>query len=142
MRKVREVLRLKHALGMSYRAISEATGIGKTAAAEYVHRAAVIGVTWPVPEAMSDAELELGLFPVGGSGSAASRAAIDWPAVQVELKRRGVTLLLLWQEYRAEHPGGYGYSRYCDLYCAWKKQVSATMRQTHLAGEKLFVDWV
>ena len=82
MRKVREVLRLKHALGMSYRAISEATGIGKTAAAEYVHRAAVIGVTWPVPEVMSDAELELGLFPVGGSGSAAWRAAIDWPAVR------------------------------------------------------------
>jgi len=141
MRKVREVLRLKHALGMSYRAISEATGIGKTAAAEYVHRAAVIGVTWPVPAAMGDAELERGLFPVVGSMSAPPRAVIDWPAVQVELKRRGVTLLLLWQEYRAEHPGGYGYSRYCDLYCAWKKQVSATMRQTHLAGDKLFVDW-
>jgi hypothetical protein len=67
MRKVREVLRLKHALGMSYRAISEATGVGKTAAAEYVHRAAVIGVTWPVPEAMGDAELERGLFPVVGT---------------------------------------------------------------------------
>ena len=141
MRKVREVLRLEHALGMSYRAISEATGIGKTAAAEYVHRAAVIGVTWPVPAAMGDAELERGLFPVVGSTSAPARAVIDWPAVQVELKRRGVTLLLLWQEYRADHPGGYGYSRYCDLYCAWKKLVSATMRQTHLAGEKLFVDW-
>ena len=140
-RKEREVLRLKHALGMSYRAISEATGIGKTAAAEYVHRAAVIGVTWPVPAAMGDAELERGLFPVVGSTSAPQRAAIDWPAAQVELKRRGVTLLLLWQEYRAEHPDGYGYSRYCDLYCAWKKQVSATMRQAHLAGEKLFVDW-
>ena len=141
MRKVREVLRLKHALGMSYRAISEATGIGRSAAAEYVHRAAVIGVTWPVPEALSDVELERRLFPVAGGDGIPPRAAIDWPKVQEELKRRGVTLLLLWQEYRSDHADGYGYSRYCDLYCAWKKQVSATMRQTHLAGEKLFVDW-
>ena len=141
MRKVREVLRLKHALGMSYRAISEATGIGKTAAAEYVHRASVVGITWPVPDTVDDVELDRRLFAVAGSTSSPSRAAIDWPKVQAELKRRGVTLLLLWQEYRAECPDGYGYSRYCDLYCDWKKQVSATMRQTHLAGEKLFVDW-
>ena len=123
MRKVREVLRLKHALGMSYRAISEATGIGRSAAAEYVHRAAVIGVTWPVPEALSDVELERRLFPVAAGDGIPPRAAIDWPKVQEELKRRGVTLLLLWQEYRSDHADGYGYSRYCDLYCAWKKQV-------------------
>jgi transposase len=139
MRKVREVLRLKHELGLSYRAISDATGIGKTAAAEYVHRAAVIGITWPVPEAVGDADLERRLFRAAGSDTA--RGAIDWPKVQDELKGRGLTLLLLWQEYRAEHPDGYGYSRYCDLYCGWKKTVSATMRQAHLAGEKLFVDW-
>lgn len=139
MRKVREVLRLKHELGLSYRAISDATGIGKTAAAEYVHRAAVIGITWPVPEAVGDADLERRLFRAAGSDTA--RGAIDWPKVQDELKGRGLTLLLLWQEYRAEHPDGYGYSRYCDLYCAWKKTVLATMRQAHLAGEKLFVDW-
>ncbi len=89
MRKVREVLRLKHALGMSYRAISEATGIGRSAAAEYVHRAAVIGVTWPVPEALSDVELERRLFPVAGGDGIPPRAAIDWPKVQEELKRLG-----------------------------------------------------
>ncbi len=139
MRKVREVLRLKHELGLSYRAISEATGIGKSAASSYVHRAAVIGITWLVPEAVGDADLERRLFPAPDSDS--KRAGIDWPTVQEELKGRGVTLLLLWQEYRTEHPDGYGYSRYCDLYCAWKRQVSATMRQTHPAGEKLFVDW-
>jgi transposase len=57
------------------------------------------------------------------------------------LKRRGVTLALLWQEYLADHPNGYSYTRFCELYAAWRKQVSPTMRQTHLAGEKLFVDW-
>lgn len=110
MRKVREVIRLKHEHGLSYRAISDATGIGKTAAAEYVHRAAVIGITWPVPEAVRVADLERRLFRSPGSEPA--RGAIDWPKVPEELKVRGVTLLLLWQEYRAEHPDGYGYSRY------------------------------
>ena len=141
MRKVREVLRLKHGLGMSCRAISTATGIGRSAAAEYIHRAAVTGITWPLPEGLGDEELERRLFPPAGRNGSPPQAAIEWPKVQAELKRRGVTLLLLWQEYRADHADGYGYSRYCDLYGGWKKQISATMRQTHLAGEKLFVDW-
>ena len=140
MRKVREVLRLKHAHGMSYRKISDATGVGKTRAAEYVRRAAVAGVTWPMPDEVDDAELERRLFPVVSDG-ADIRPAINWPANQTELKRRGVTLALLWQEYLAEYPAGYSYTRFCELHRAWKKSVSATMRQTHLAGEKLFVDW-
>ena len=61
--------------------------------------------------------------------------------IHEELKRRGVTLVLLWQEYRAEHVDGYGYSRFCELYGEWRKRISPTMRQTHVAGEKLFVDW-
>jgi hypothetical protein len=61
--------------------------------------------------------------------------------VHTELRRRGVTLLLLWEEYRAEHPDGYGYSRFCALYGAWRRTISATMRQTHVAGDKLFVDF-
>lgn len=65
----------------------------------------------------------------------------DWNHVHAELRRRGVTLLLLWEEYRAGHPDGYGYSRFCDLYIDWRRGVSATMRQTHVAGEKLFVDY-
>jgi transposase len=140
MRKVREVLHLKHALGLSYRKISAATGAGKTQASDYVRRAALAGITWPVPEGMDDAALERLLFPAA-DGGANTRPAIDWPAIQRELKRRSVTLALLWQEYLAEHPNGYSYTRFCELYGAWRKQVSPTMRQTHLAGEKLFVDW-
>ena len=124
MRKVREVLRLKHAHGMSYRKISEATGVGKTQAAEYVRRAAVAGVTWPMPDEVDDAELERRLFPVVSDG-ADIRPAINWPANQTELKRRGVTLALLWQEYLAEYPAGYSYTRFCELHRAWKKTVSA-----------------
>jgi hypothetical protein len=126
MRKVREVLRLKHALGMSYRRISAATGVGKTQAADYVHRAALSGITWPVPEGLDDAELERRLFPVADFG-ASGRPAIDWPAIQCELKRRSVTLALLWQEYLAEHPNGYSYTRFCELYADWRRHVSPTM---------------
>jgi transposase len=141
MRKVRDVLRLKHTLGMSLRQISEATGVNKTVVGEYLRRAGVIGITWPVPEDIDDAELERRLFPVPGNSTAPPRSAIDWRQVHEEMKRRSVTLVLLWQEYRAEQVDGYGYSRFCDLYGEWRKTVSATMRQTHLAGERLFVDY-
>src|SRR5258705_12686251 len=116
MRKVREVLRLKHTLGMSLRQISETTGVGKTVIGEYVRRAGVIGITWPVPEAIDDAELERRLFPVAGDGPAAPRPAIDWRKVHEEMKRRSVTLVLLWQGYRGERAGGCGFSRFCDLH--------------------------
>jgi len=139
MRKVREVLRLKHALGMSYRQISVATGVGKTQAAEYVRRAGAAGLAWPLPDGLDDAELDRRLFPIISDDRA--RPAIDWPKMQIELARRGVTLQLLWQEYLAEQPTGYSYTRFCELHNAWRRTVSATMRQTHLAGEKLFVDW-
>ena len=140
MRKVRDVLRLRHTLGMSFRQISEATGVGKTVVGEYVRRAGVIGITWPVPEEIDDAELERRLFPAPGE-TTLPRAAIDWRKVHAEMKRRSVTLVLLWQEYRAEQADGYGYSRFCDLYGEWRRTISATMRQTHPAGEKLFVDY-
>jgi transposase len=140
MRKVRDVLRLRHTLGMSFRQISEATGVGKTVVGEYVRRAGVIGVTWPVPEEINDAELERRLFPLAGE-TALPRPAIDWRKVHTEMKRPSVTLVLLWEEYRAEQADGYGYSRFCDLYGEWRKTISATMRQTHPAGEKLFVDY-
>ena len=140
MRKVREVLRLRHALGLRYREISEALGVGKTAAGEIVRRAEVVGLTWPLPEVFDDSELERRLFTAPGEVQT-ERPAPDWAKLHEELKRRSVTLVLLWQEYRADHPGGYGYSRFCDLYGEWRRSVSATMRQTHVAGEKLFVDW-
>lgn len=139
MRKVREVLRLKHACGASERLIAQSLGIGRTTVGEYLRRAAVVGITWPVT--LDDGELERLLFTPAGFYEGPTRAQPDWSRVHAELRRRGVTLMLLWEEYRAEHPDGYGYSRFCDLYGEWRKGVTATMRQTHVAGEKLFVDF-
>lgn len=139
MRKVREVLRLKHACGASDRLIAQSLGIGRTTVGEYLRRAAVVGMTWPVE--LDDAELERLLFTPAGFYEGPTRPQPDWSRMHAELRRRGVTLLLLWEEYRAEHADGYGYSRFCDLYGEWRKGVTATMRQTHVAGEKLFVDF-
>jgi transposase len=126
---------------MSRRLVGEATGIGKTAVGEYVRRAAVAGQGWPIPDEIDDAELERRLFPPPEARSSTSRTEPDWSYNHAELKRRGVTLALLWQEYRAEHAQGYAYSWFCERYSDWRKRISPTMRQTHLAGEKLFVDW-
>jgi len=141
MRKVREVLRLKHALGLSERQIAASVGVSRSTVAEYLRRAGAAGITWPVPEGMYDAELERRLFTLPSFEPKPTRWLPDWDHVHKELKRHGVTLLLLWEEYRAQHVDGYGYSRFCDLYRDWLKTVSPTMRQTHAAGEKLFVDW-
>ena len=141
MRKIREVLRLKYACGASDRVISRSLGIGRTAIAEYVRRAAVIGITWPIPEEIDDTALERKLFAPAGYNPPRSKPLPDWGHVHAELRRRGVTLALLWEEYRGHHPDGYGYSRFCDLYVEWRHGITATMRQTHAAGEKLFVDF-
>jgi transposase len=141
MRKIRDVLRLTHGLGMSRRLVGEATGIGKTAVGDYVRRAAVAGLGWPIPDEIDDAELERRLFPQADTASGAARIEPDWSHIHAELKRRGVTLALLWQEHRAEHARGYAYSWFCERYGDWRKCVTPPMRQTHLAGEKLFVDW-
>ena len=121
MRKVREVLRLRHALGVSERQIAV---ISRSTIGEYLRRAAVIGITWPVPEGMDDGELERRLFTPPTFDEKPTRPLPDWMQVHRELKRRGVTLLL--QEYRAEHADGYGYSRFCDLYREWCGTISPT----------------
>ena len=141
MRKVREVLRLKYACGASDRVISRSVGIGRTAIGEYIRRAAVIGITWPIPEELDDTALERQLFAPAGYNPPRSKALPEWGHIHSELRRRGVTLALLWEEYRGHHPDGYGYSRFCDLYVEWRHGITATMRQTHAAGEKLFVDF-
>jgi transposase len=141
MRKIREVLRLTHELGLSVREVSKATGVGKTAVGAFVARAKVIGITWPVPPEISDAELERRLFTPAEFHDHPTRTVPDWAKVHEELKRPSVTRMILWEEYRADVPAGYGYARFCQIYNEWKKRLSPTMRQTHVAGDKLFVDW-
>ena len=142
MRQVREVLRLRYACGQSGHGIAAAVGISRYTVAEYLRRAAVVGMTWPLPPELDDAALERKLFtPPGFVATEALRPQPDWVRIHTELRRPGVTLLLLWEEYRAGQPEGYGYSRFCDLYAAWRGRLSPTMRQTHPAGERLFVDY-
>lgn len=108
--------------------------------AEYLRRAGVLGITWPVPDGLDDAALERRLFSPPFVAEP-SRPQPDWPRLHAELRRPGVTLLLLWEEYRAGQSEGYGYSRFCDLHVAWRGKLSPTMRQTHPAGERMFVDY-
>jgi transposase len=139
MRKIREVLRLK-AGGFSKRQIASSLGISATAAMECVQRARRAGLMWPLPEDLSDDALEQCLYPPAAAKDE-QRPLPNWAEIHRELKRPGVTLQLLWQEYREQHPSGYAYSRFCDLNRDWEKRLSPTMRQTHIAGERMFVDY-
>jgi transposase len=139
MRKIRDVLRLT-AGGMSSRKVGSSLGIGATTVIDFLGRARRAGIAWPLPDDLEEEALEARLFPPP-TITKDQRPLPDWPSVHRELKRPGVTLQLLWEEHRGRHPQGYGYSRFCELYRAWSKRLSPTMRQTHVAGERLFVDY-
>lgn len=140
MRNIREVLRLTFGEGLSRRQVSASSGIPLTTVSDYVARAVLASLGWPLPEGLDDDGLERLLYPPVLS-SAAARPLPEWSYVHRELRRKNVTLQLLWLEYREQHPDGYGYSQFCNLYRAWARQVDVVMRQVHRAGEKLFVDF-
>jgi transposase len=140
MRKVRDVLRLS-AAGMSKREIAASLGVSATAARDCIWRARRAGLAWPLPAELTDKQLECRLYPPPTVAARDRRPQPGWAAVHCELRRPGVTLQLLWEEHRAAHPDGYGYSRYCELYRAFAARLSPTMRQSHVAGERLFVDY-
>ena len=140
MRKLRDVLRLTSA-GLSSRQVAASVGIGAATVGEYLGRARRANIVWPLPDDLSDEALEARLFPQPLAIPQDQRPLPDWPAVHRELRRKGVTLQLLWEEHRAQYPNSYGYSRYCELYRGWEGRLSPTMRQVHIAGEKLFVDY-
>ena len=140
MRKIRDVPRL-HAGGLSKRQIAVSMNIGRTSARDYINRARRAGLGWPLPDDLTDEDLERRLFPSAAAVFPDCRPSPDWPVLHCELRRSGVTLSLLWEEYRAIHPQGFGYSRFCELYRAWKGKLAPTMRQNHVAGEKMFVDY-
>ena len=141
MRHVREVVRLKSA-GVSNREIGHRLGVARSTVRLTLERVAAAGLGWPLPEEMNDAALEARLFAAAGSKRGHRvHAEPDWAAVQRELKRKHVTLSMLWDEYIEAHPDGYRYSRFCELYRGWEGRLPLTMRQTHVGGDKLFVDY-
>lgn len=141
MRKIKEVLRLYWGQGLSKRQTARSCGISRPAVDGYLCRAKAAGLHWPLPVELDDGALERLLFPRAPALPETARAMPDWSAVHRELKRPGVTLQLLWHEYRQTHPQGYQYTWFCRQYRAWVGQLDLVMRQTHRAGEKLFVDY-
>lgn len=143
MHHIREVLRLK-ATGASNRMISGALGVARSTVADVIARAAAAGLAWPEASALADTALAGAIFKRTAQSphlGVRRHAEPDWAVIHLDLKRPHVTLMLLWEEYRAEHADGYGYSRFCELYRGFEERLSPTMRQTHVAGEKLFVDF-
>jgi len=141
MRKVKEVLRLKWACGLSKRKIAASCRIGRATVSEYLRRAEAAGLNWPLPEGLDEAALERRLFPVALPLPTEQRPQPVWADIRRELKRKSVTLFLLWQEYKEIYPQGYQYSRFCYLYRDWQGKLHIVMRPEHRAGEKLFVDY-
>ncbi len=140
MRKIREILRLLWHLGLGARGTARACSISHSTVLEYQHRAEQAELSWELVDEMDSGILEEKLFaPPLAAGAA--RAVPDWSETYKELKRPGVTLQLLWEEYKEAHPDGYQYSWYCDLYREWRGHLDLSMRQDHKAGEKLFVDY-
>lgn len=141
VRKIKEVLRLKFGSGLSHRQIAHCCNVAHSTVREYLGRAAGAGVSWPLCDGTDDDQLERLLFPEDTLPSSAGLPLPDWHRVHTELRRKGVTLRLLWEEYRSGQSEGYGYSQFCHLYRAWAKKLNLSMRQVHKAGEKLFVDY-
>lgn len=141
MRRIREVLRLTFGERLPRQRVSQATGLPPTTIFDYLKRAAAAGLAvWPLPLEIDDGELERRLF-VSASPPAITRPLPDWSRVKLELRRKGVTLQLLWQEYLEQHPGGYQYSQFCRHYHQWSRHLDVVLRQDHVAGQKMFVDF-
>ncbi|MGH9028198.1 MAG: IS21 family transposase [Acidimicrobiales bacterium] len=139
MRKIRDVLRLALGEELSLRQVGRSLELPFTTVADHVRRAKLAGLSWPLPE-LDDRALELLLFPPPAPSNV-TRPMPDWPRIHVELRKKGVTLELLWMEYRECHPDGYGYSQFANRYKEFRGHVDVVMRQSHRAGEKLFVDF-
>jgi transposase len=142
MRKVRDILRLKLGVGLSHKAIARSLGIAPSTVRLTLERAGAAGLCWPLPDDATDTIMEEKLYGRAGTKQGyRHRAEPDWAVIHRELKKKHVTLAILWEEYIAQNPGGYRYSRFCDLYRSWEGRLSVTMRQSHAGGEKLFVDY-
>lgn len=140
MRKIIEVLRLKYDAGLSHERIASACGLSKGAVSKYITLAQVQGVTWPLPEGADEARLEALLFPAKLPPS--RFAEPDYFQIHQELKTKGVTLQLLWAEYVERHGDmAYRYTQFCHHYRVWRGRQRRSMRQVHLAGEKVFIDY-
>ena len=141
MRQLRYMLRLHHD-GVSAREIGRTLGVARSTIQDNLRRAQANGIGWPLAPELTDDILEQRLFARTGARTGfRRRSEPDWGALARELKRPGVNLMVLWEEYRQVEPAGYGYSRFCDLFREFERRLSPVMRQHHAAGDKVFVDY-
>jgi transposase len=142
MRKIRDVLRYRHTTDLSLDGIAAALGISKGVVVKYLKLAGLAGLSWPLPDELDDSALEQRLYRRASVVRVSSHVEPDYAQVHQELKRKGVTLTLLWEEYRAgTDTGAYQYTAFCTRYRAWAGTLKRSMRQIHRVGEKLFVDY-
>lgn len=135
-----EVFRLRFEKRMSYRNIAVALGIGCSTVHEIIGRFSTLGLPWPLPADYSTEFLEQNLFP--GRDYEQNKSHPDWLLVDAELSRKGVTKQLLWIEYQSVYgEQALGYTLFCWYFRKWKKSQRLSMRQHHIAGEKLFIDF-
>lgn len=138
MRKIKEILRLKWETNLSNRQIAKSVNTSHTTISEIINRAKKANLTWPLPEEMDEDRLNSILYP---KKIADKKPLPDTRYIHNELKRKSVTLQLLWEEYLANNPNGYSYSYFCELYHSWRKTLDLPLRQIHKAGEKMFLDF-
>ena len=137
MRMIREILRLHYSCSLSNRKISKALGCSRWAVDEYIRRAETASLAWPLSSEFDDEDkLEALLYLKEPTPIDKQRPQPDCNYIHQELKKKGVTLDLLWQEYKQEHPNGYQLSQFRNIYRDWRKTVNLSMRQNHKAGEK------
>lgn len=142
MRRVREILRLVRDAEVPVRAAARQLGVAPSTVRETLRRFEASGVEWPLPADLTDGALEARLYGAAGTKQGhRRRAEPDWTAINRELKRKHVTLQILWDEYIEIQPDGYRYSRFCELFRSWEARLPVTMRQTHLGGDRMFVDY-
>lgn len=140
MRKIRQVLRLANTTTLSLRAMASSLGISRDSVHDYILRSKAVGLSWPLPENLDDAELEAKLFPTAML-KLKRKDEPDWALVHQELKRKGATLLALHEEYLEANPDGLRRTQFCERYRQWRKGLKRYLRQTHVAGERVFVDY-
>jgi transposase len=141
MRKIKEILRLKWKQGCSNKQIAKSCNISRSTVRGYLRRAQGAGLSWPLDPQLDDAALENLLFPAQPITPASHRKMPPMTYLFREMRKKSVTLQLLWYEYKQIHPDGYQYSQFCHLYRQWVKKLDVTLRQQHRAGEKLFIDY-
>ena len=135
--KAREILRLKQEVGLSLREIGQACNCGKSTVSEILTRAEKAEIRWPID--LSDKQLMSKLYPTTESKSSPPEPDLEY--VFCEMKKKNVTLMLLWEEYKRDHPDGIMYTQFCERYRNFKANNKISMHKEHKAGEEVEVDW-